>query len=137
MIHSPISRFVSAVPMLALGVCCATLVDCIQLEDISGATRTWGTAERIHDDGAAPDVAIDPAANAATVWTQSGGITQTDGIWSSRDAPSDGWTAPERISRGGFPFETAKGVRSGPGTQPSGSPAVANSNQVHSPREDA
>ncbi len=83
-------RLASRLMSVALWVPCAALVHCIQLTDGSegdGAPKTWGTAERIHEDDnvTAPDVAVDPAGNAVAVWSQ------LDGVWSSRFTPDDGW----------------------------------------------
>jgi hypothetical protein len=61
----------------------------------------WGAAVQIHDDGRAPDLAIDAAGNAVTVWTQA------DGFWSSRFTPSSGWSPAELISNGGDALPTA------------------------------
>ncbi len=108
MMSNRLSRLPARLPTLALWVCCAALVHCVQLEDESGAnggsgsaTKTWGTAGQIHDDGTAPALAVDAAGNAVTVWTQ------TDGFWSSRYTLSDRWSPAELISRGGDALPTA------------------------------
>lgn len=94
--------------MPALGLCCAALLNCVQLQDGPGgaggsgaAAATWGTAVKIHDDGIAPAVAVDPGGNAVAVWTQP------SGFWSSRYTPSDGWSPAERISGGGDALPSA------------------------------
>jgi len=82
------SRLASRLPILALWLSCAALAYCIQLtdgSDGSGAPKTWGTAQRIHDEGTDPDVAAGPDGEAVAIWSQP------DGVWSSRYTPTIGW----------------------------------------------
>jgi len=111
MMSNRLSRLAPGLAMLALWVTCIGLVHCVQLDDGpngnggtgggSGATKTWGVAEPIHDDGTAPEVAVDPAGNAVAVWSQPGGIS------SSRYTPGGEWGAPETISGSSQALDTA------------------------------
>ena len=109
MMTNRLSRSAPGLPMLALWVACLALVHCIQLDDgpndiggtggASGAIKTWGTARPIHDEGTAPEVAVDPAGNAVAVWAQPGGILSSrytlGGAWGTAETISQNDVAPE------------------------------------------
>ncbi len=93
------SPFASARPTFVLCLACAGTIHCVQLEDSGGATKQWGVAERIHDEGTAADVAVDAAGNAVAVWAR----VEASGIWSSRytRGSEPAWSAPDEINSPG------------------------------------
>ncbi|MGB8330113.1 MAG: hypothetical protein WCE62_08280, partial [Polyangiales bacterium] len=80
-------RLASKLPMLGLWIACGALAHCIQLDDPAsgGVPKSWGTAERIHDEGTDPDVAAGSGRDVVATWSQF------DGVWSSRYTSTNGW----------------------------------------------
>jgi len=77
-------------------ICCAALIDCVQVDE-EPAAKVWADAERIHEIGGGPRVAIDTDGDTMVVWKQR--RTDIPWVWQVWTTRHDGtWDTPAQIS---------------------------------------